>query len=143
MVIKKKKDTFNDYSVEMSWGQLNAAYRALEKAHADPLADEMFAELGWYLQNVPGPGEDEDEYKAAKDAEKQSMETGQAGEEPDNGELVGQEVQSPEGEVSTGEEVPGSEGPVGPDVAEEPPMHGEREEPTEADTLLDRPPAMA
>lgn len=143
MVIKKKKDTFNDYSVEMSWGQLNAAYRALEKAHADPLADEMFAELGWYLQNVPGPGEDEEEYKQAREAEKQSMETGQAGEGPDNGELVGQEVQSPEGEVSTGEEVPGSEGPVGPDDTGEPPLHGEREEPSEADSLLERPPMPA
>lgn len=162
MVIKKKKDTFNDYSVELSWGQLNAVYRALENDHADPLADELFAELGWYLQNVPGPGEDEEEYKAAKEAEKEAVAAGQGGEGPEGGELLGQEVEGPEnletgdepegfpGRGSmTGEEVPGSEGPVPPEGPEAPPEHDERPERPEpemafaeslADKYLERPP---
>jgi hypothetical protein len=126
MRIQKIKDTFNDYRVEVSWGQLNAMYAALEKDHADPLADELFAELGWYLQNVPGPGEDEDEYKEAKDAEKQAIEGGaEMGAEggPDQ-ELLGQEVEGPPGEPE------GAESPVGP---EPPPAE-------EADSFLERPP---
>jgi hypothetical protein len=142
--IKKKKGTFNDYDVQLSWGQLNAAYRALERFHADPLADEMFAELGWYLENVPGPGEDEDEYKAAKDAEKQAVEQGAegGGEGAAPGELVGEPVgfEDENGELSMGEEVPGSEGPVAAEGPEPPPTHDEREEPQEADAYLERPP---
>lgn len=129
MIIKKKKDTFNDYSVELSWGQLNAVYAALEKDHADPLADELFAELGWYLQNVPGPGEDEEEYKAAKDAEKQALEGGDdmgggaGGPDP---EQLGQEVQQ-----GAPQEPEGAESPMPAD--NEPPAE-------EADRMLERPP---
>jgi hypothetical protein len=141
MVIKKKKDTFNDYSVELSWGQLNAIYRALEQDHADPLADELFAELGWYLQNVPGPGEDEEEYKEAKDAEKQAIEGGEEAGMPGeqrNPDLIGQEIGA--------EEPEGAEGPVEGQPApggEEMPQAGEpaeRPEAAEADQFLERPP---
>ena len=125
MRIQKIKDTFNDYRVELSWGQLNAAYAALEKDHANPLADEMFAELGWYLQNVPGPGEDEEEYKQAKESEKAAIEGGEeAGAGPDQ-ELLGQEVEGPP------EEPEGAESPVGPE--EQPPAE-------EAYQFLERPP---
>lgn len=125
MRIQKIKDTFNDYRVELSWGQLNAVFKALEQDHADPLADELFAELGWYLENVPGPGEDEDEYKEAKEAEKQSIEGGDEGAGgPPNPDLVGQEVQPPGGPE-------GAEGPVPPEES----GMGE-----EADQLLERPP---
>lgn len=131
MRIQKIKDTFNDYRVEMSWGQLNAIHAALEKDHADPLADEAYAELNWYLQNVPGPGEDEEEYKEAREAEKQEMEAGdleQGGEGGEN-DLLGQEVEGPEGPE-------GAEGPVG---FEEPEAGGEEPE-SEADQFLERPP---
>lgn len=103
MIIKKKSGTFNTYACELSWGQLNALYKALERDHADPLADEAYAELGWYLQNVPGPGEDEDEYKEAKEAEKQTIENGGEAVSPDE-ELVGQELKSPPAEESGTEE---------------------------------------
>ena len=56
MKIKKVSDTFNTYSVELSFGQLVAMRNALEKDHSDPLSDEIYAEINWYLQNVPGPG---------------------------------------------------------------------------------------
>lgn len=140
MKIQKIKDTFNDYRVELSWGQLNAIFAALEKDHADPLADELFAELGWYLQNVPGPGEDEEEYKEAREAEKEAAENAEFGEptgEPE-GEFLGQEVgseeQGGEGDFGPegGAEPEGAEPPVGPVTPEE-----------EADEFLERPPEHA
>lgn len=129
MIIKKKKGTFNDYDVQLSWGQLNAVYHALEQDHADPLADELFAELGWYLQNVPGPGEDEDEYKQAKEAEKMATEGGEGGGGPDE-EYLGQEVKEPSAE---GGDLEGAESPA-------PPQEGGGGEESEADALLERPP---
>jgi hypothetical protein len=134
MKIQKLKDTFNDYKVELSWGQLNAIYKALEQDHADPLADELYAELGWYLENVPGPGEDEEVYKEAKEAEKQAIEggdeAGMPGDERDP-ELLGQEIgaEEPEGAEAPAEGAP----PMG---GEEPPAEGGEE----ADQFLERPP---
>lgn len=136
MRIQKIKDTFNDYRVELSWGQLNAVHQALEKDHADPLSDELYAELGWYLQNVPGPGEDEEEYKNAKEAEKQSMQGGEEGSEGGNPDLLGQEV-GPDGEPPGGE-LEGTEPPVGPREPEEGAPGAE-----DADRLLEKPPAEA
>lgn len=72
MKIKKTKydglDSFNDYQVELSYGQLVAIRNALEKDHSDPLSDELYAELSYYLQNIPGPGENSDQFKAQRDA---------------------------------------------------------------------------
>jgi hypothetical protein len=91
MKIKKLKfdgmDSFNDYGVEMSYGQLVAIRNALEKDHSDPLSDELYAELNYYLQNVPGPGESSDEFKAERDAAKKTKE--EAG-EPVSGETAPQ-----------------------------------------------------
>jgi hypothetical protein len=83
MKIKKLKfdgmDSFNDYGVELSYGQLVAIRNALEKDHSDPLSDEILAELNYYLDNVPGPGESTDEFKAERDAAKKTKD--EAGEE--------------------------------------------------------------
>ena len=68
MKIKKVKDTFNTLALEISYGQLVAIRNALEKDHADPLSDECYAEIEWYLQNtVPLPGEEEEDLKAERD----------------------------------------------------------------------------
>ena len=152
MKIKKVNNTFNDYSVELSWGQLNAIFAALEKDHADPLADELFAELGWYLENVPGPGEDEDAYKEAKEAEKQAVEGGDeiGGEGSRDMEGVGQEIGGPgagedlEGAGPPAEGVGGDEEPGGePKPPRKPggPGAGGGPEGPEADDLLERPPS--
>ena len=83
MYIKKKKvdgmDSFNDYEVGLSYGQIIAIRNALEKDHSDPLSDEILAELNYYLQNVPGPGEDGEAFKAERNAAKKTK--GEAGEE--------------------------------------------------------------
>src|SRR5271157_1899782 len=72
MEIKKKKGTFNTYICELSFGQLLAFRNGLASDHADPLADEAYAELNWYLDNVPGPGEEEEDLKREEEAPKAS-----------------------------------------------------------------------
>jgi hypothetical protein len=131
------QESFNDYDVELSWSQLNAIYTALEKDHSDPLCDELFAELGYYLSNLPGPGQDSEEFKASKDAEKQAIEAGEdAGPEgsdrdPD---LLGDEVQqAPEEDDDEFGQAGGPKGSKSPAKAKKP--HEE-----EADQLLERPP---
>ena len=83
MKIKKAKfdgmDTFNDYDVSLSYGQLVAIRNALEAKHDDPLSDELYAEINYYLQNIPGPGESSDEFKAERDMSKKTQD--QAGQE--------------------------------------------------------------
>ena len=82
MKIKKVKfdgmDSFNDYQVELSYGQLVAIRNALEAKHDDPLSDELYAEINYYLQNIPGPGESSDAFKEERDmAKKTQDEAGQ------------------------------------------------------------------
>lgn len=83
MKIKKAKfdgqDTFNDYDVNISYGQLVAIRNALEAKHDDPLSDELYAEINYYLNNIPGPGESSDEFKAERDAAKKTQD--EAGQE--------------------------------------------------------------
>jgi len=69
MRIKKIDDSFCEYRVEMSFGQLKSIRDALEEFHADPILDELYQELTWYLQNVPGPGESTEEFKAREQGE--------------------------------------------------------------------------
>jgi hypothetical protein len=106
MKIKKIKfdgmDSFNDYQLEVSYGQLIAMRNALEKDHSDPLSDEIFAELNYYLQNVPGPGESSDEFKAERDAAKKTKD--EAGEETD-----GEHAPATDTELEAGLPAPPSE----------------------------------
>lgn len=67
MRLNKIKDTYNDYKLEVSWGQLEALKNALADTTPDPVVDELAAELEWYMNNVPGPGVDEEEYKAQEE----------------------------------------------------------------------------
>ena len=68
MTLEKIKKTYNDYKLELSWGQVEAIAAALSQNHSDPLADELFAEWQWYMERVPGPGEDEEEIEAEQKA---------------------------------------------------------------------------
>ena len=45
-------------------GQIEAIRNALEKDHADPISDELLAIMSYYLDKVPGPGEEEEDLKA-------------------------------------------------------------------------------
>ena len=139
MEIKKVKNSYNDYELRISWGQLNAIFQALEKDHVGPLEDELWAGLSWYIANaLPGPGEDEEEYKQAKDAEKQTTEAGEGEVGPDQ-ELLGDEVEEApeEDEFGAVGGPKGAKSPAGPKKPEEPEERGSEEE---ADHLLERPP---
>lgn len=124
MVVKKKAKTFNDYTLELSYGQLEALMASLERDHADPVADELYAELQWYMQRVPGPGEEEDDQKAREEG---AVETGAA----PAGDVAGEDVPIPmppaEGGVE-GEEgmtPPGAEGEAGAEAEGAPGAEGE------------------
>lgn len=82
MKLEKIKKTFNDYKLEVSWGQVEAIAAALEANHADPLADELFAEWKWYMERVPGPGEDEEAWEAEQKAAEGGGKPGEEGDVP-------------------------------------------------------------
>lgn len=157
MKIKKIKDTYNDYQCEMSFGQLMAIKNALASDHSDPLADELFAELNWYLDNIPGPGESEDDLKREEEAGASGMASPEAEGQPmtpqaddllpePEGEEGGEEgALPPEGGEMGGPEGGPEEAPGGPEG--EPEMGGPEESPVPAnrppggaDERLPRPP---
>ena len=130
MRLDKIKNTFNDYKMELSFGQLEVIAAALEQDHSDPVSDELHAELQWYMQRVPGPGEEEEDIKAREEA---------AAGAP-TGDVEGEDVPVPvpptEGSADQGEAPPrpeeieaGGEGMPG----EEAPPTGEETEPGEPD----------
>lgn len=136
MRIKKLDDTFNEYKVEISFGQLVAIRDALEKDHAEPISDELYAEISYYLQNIPGPGESTEEFKAEKDAITKTGE--EAGEEvtPDQdvsdtdvgleADQEGSMLPPPPSDDAEFEEAPTSEyGEVGDDETERESAEGE------------------
>jgi len=62
--LSKVKGTYNTYKLELSMGQIEAIRNALEKDHADPISDELLAIFSYYVEKVPGPGEEEEDLKA-------------------------------------------------------------------------------
>ncbi len=147
MKIKKIKGTYNDYSVELSFGQIQAIKDALASDHANPVADELYAELVWYLDNIPGPGEDEEDLKKAEEADDSELASPDAEGQPLRPKSADTLLPLPGDETDNegrGEEGPepdlGSEGELlEPGEALEP---EEAPEPTEseADQRLPRPP---
>lgn len=71
--LTKASGTYNTYKLELSFGQLEVIRAALQKHHAEPIADELLAMFDYYAQNLPGPGEEKedvaDREKGAKEAE--------------------------------------------------------------------------
>ena len=114
MELKKKAKTFNTYTVELSFGQIEAICAALEQDHSNSLSDELLAELRWYCDRVPGPGEDEEKTKPDQESGKGGGAEGAAGDEESD-----LPIPMP----------PGSEAGTPPDSGEEPagfpPEHGE------------------
>ena len=154
MKIKKIKDTYNDYQCELSFGQLTAIRNALSAEHADPLADELFAELNWYLDNIPGPGESEEDIKAQEQAGASGMASPEAAQKPLNpqadellpapGEEEGGQPPGAEGPPPGEEGPPGEGAPEAQPGEEGPPQPGEEGPPAgpegEADRRLPPPP---
>lgn len=62
MEIKKKSGSYNSYQIQCSFGELEAFRDALALHHADPLADQLFEELSWWMAgHIPLPGEEKSE----------------------------------------------------------------------------------
>jgi hypothetical protein len=91
--------SFNAYSVELSYGQLIAIRNALEKDHSEVMGDEIYSELNYWLQNIPGPGEDPEDFKAERDAAKKTKD--EAGEETD-----GEHAPATDTELEAGSKLP-------------------------------------
>lgn len=103
MKLEKVKNTFNDYKLEISYGQLMAIKASLEQLQGDVQADELLAEMDWYLNNVPGPGQSEEEFEQA---------TTPTGAPSENGDDVPVEMPPHEGaaDIGAGPEMPPEEG---------------------------------
>jgi hypothetical protein len=133
MKLDKVKKSFNDYDLELSWGQLEIVRAALERDHSEPIADEMLAELEWYMDRVPGPGEEEEEVKAREEGgapvpgesegempvEMPPAEAPGAGPEPPPQEMPGEEAVEAGLEDRSPPAPEGEEGAVGPDEADQ------------------------
>ena len=147
MVIKKKAGTYDVYTLEVSYGELQAFRVGLEADHANPVGDEKLAELAWYLDKLPGPGEEEEKTSKAEGGGAPGEEEGdlpipmppgsQAGTPPEGSE---EEPSFPpeEGGISGGEPggepggMPGGEpagGQGGPEVGLPEPEESEEQEP--------------
>jgi hypothetical protein len=74
--MNKAKNTYNTYKLELSMGQLEVIMTALERNHADAVSDELLATIKYYIEKLPGPGEEEEEAEARNQAAK-----GQVGDE--------------------------------------------------------------
>jgi len=101
----------------MSFGQLTAMKNALANDHSDPLADELYAELVWYLDNIPGPGEEEEDLKREEEAAKSGLGSPEAEGQPLNPRA--DDLLPAPGEEEEGGAPPGPEG--APEGAEAPP----------------------
>ena len=61
MKIKKDDANFDIYRMEITYGELLTIKNALESAPGiGPEADEILQGLGWYIEKIPGPGEEAD-----------------------------------------------------------------------------------
>jgi len=122
--LSKVKGTYNTYKLELSMGQIEAIRNALEKDHADPISDELLAIFSYYVEKVPGPGEEEDDLKARE--EHPGMAADEEGDFPipmpprEGGEGMEEEPPTPD-EVPPGG-APGGEAPAGGGPLPEPGM---------------------
>jgi hypothetical protein len=65
--LKKKSGTYNTYTIQLSYGQIEALRQALEADHANPIGDELKALFDYYINSIPGPGEEEEDLKAREE----------------------------------------------------------------------------
>ncbi len=65
--LKKQSGTFNTYTLTLSYGQLEAIRLALEQDHSNPVSDELLSLWTYYLDTLPGPGEEEEDLKAREE----------------------------------------------------------------------------
>lgn len=103
--VKKKSGTYNTYTLQLSMGQITAIHAALTKDHANPLADELLQLFGYYMQKLPGPGEEEEDIKARD--EQEALQNGGGEEDGDDG----VPIPMPPGEEGDGRTTVAGQGP--------------------------------
>jgi hypothetical protein len=119
--LKKAKGSYNTYTLKLSMGQLEVIMAALEQNHDDPVSDELFATFQYYIDKLPGPGEEEEDLKAR---ERGAVETGAQ----TTGDVEDEDVPIPMPPGGEGEPAP-EEPPAGPEEAPEGGPPGERPPP--------------
>lgn len=142
--LSKVKGTYNTYKLELSMGQIEAIRNALEKDHADPISDELLAIFTYYVEKVPGPGEEEEDLKMREQHPGQAAD--EEGDFPipmpptEGGAPMGEEPPTPPegGPTGGGAPMPGGDMPGGEEPLPEPGMEGGEET---ADQRLPEPPA--
>lgn len=130
--LKKKSGTYNTYTIQLSYGQIECIRQAVEKDHATPIADELRELLDYYLKTLPGPGEDDDDVKA-----RDEMVDADSSEDGDDDDML---IPLPPGEDEDGGITVAGEGPEDDDlmIDEQPDAEDRR---GAADARLPRPPA--
>jgi hypothetical protein len=103
--LKKKSGTYNTYTIQLSYGQIEALRQALEADHANPIGDELKALFDYYINSIPGPGEEEEDVKARD--EQAAIASGQATAASDDD----NPIPMPPGDEGGGEITVAGEGP--------------------------------
>jgi len=128
MEIKKKNDdSYDTYTMVISFLELKTFADALTRGGVGPVADEMRRSIEWHMDRVPKPGQSKDEFNAEKEA-KEKIEGG-----------VDVDIQLAD-EAPGGEEKPGEEQVADGDV-EVSPGPARTDVDVAADDLLPEPPA--
>jgi hypothetical protein len=71
MEIKKKNDdSYDTYSMVVSFLELKTFADALTRGGVGPVADEMRRSIEWHMDRVPKPGQSKDDFDAEKEAKK-------------------------------------------------------------------------
>jgi hypothetical protein len=115
--LNKSKGTFNTYKLELSYGQIECIRQALEKDHANPIADELLQMFNYYISTVPGPGEEEDDVKARAESSAIGQKLGQEEEDDGMGLPMPPGQEQEQGTTVAGE---GPEGGAGDDLEADP-----------------------
>jgi hypothetical protein len=112
MIIKKKgSNTWNVYEIELSFGELMAFYEMTKKSNG-AIADEMRANLSFYMTRLPEPGVDEKDLKKEQEAKKEA-EKG----ESDEGDLPPADSELTDIEIAAS--APKASGPAQPEILDD------------------------
>jgi hypothetical protein len=77
MKIQKKSGTYDFYTLEVSFTEMAAMLNSLETDHSNPISDEMYAAIKWYIERLPEPGSDETKLRNPADEEKELEKEGE------------------------------------------------------------------
>jgi len=80
MELSKSDKHYNKYRAELSYGELVRLRDLLQPDNSNPIDDEMFNALDWYIKRLPQPGETKDDLKAKEEGGEAGGAAGEGGE---------------------------------------------------------------